>query len=70
MIDPKEDSRYFGENVWIYCDQHMRPHMTGWCTVSNRNKTLLKATEQVGAYKECLERGFELYDDFVKTLDK
>lgn len=67
MFDPKEDSRYFGENVWIYCDQHMRPHLTGWCTVSNRNKVALKATTQNEAYAECRERGFDLYSDWLKS---
>jgi hypothetical protein len=61
MIDPKEDSQYFGENVWIYCDQHMAPHLTGWCTVSIRNKRLLSATNESDAQDECRRRGFELY---------
>jgi hypothetical protein len=58
---PTEDEIAFGRKVWVYCDQHMRPHMTGWCTVSNRNKIKLAATTQNGAYEECKERGFELY---------
>lgn len=63
MADPKEDARVFGEGTWVYCNQHMRPHQTGWCTVSPRNKIALAATTLEEAYAECRARGFELYAD-------
>lgn len=58
-----EDEVEFGRKTWVYCDQHMRPHMTGWCTVSNRNKIKLDATSNDQAYSECRLRGFDLYQD-------
>ena len=66
-FDHKEDSRIFGEEAWVYCSQHMRPHRTGWCTVSPRNKTALEAKTLEAAYAECRERGFDLYDDMTRS---
>lgn len=49
---------------WVYCGQHLRPHKTGWCSVSAANhKKSLKATTEQGAYQECRERGFKLEAD-------
>lgn len=56
-----EDELAFGRKVWVYCNQHMNPHMTGWCTVSKRNKTKLEATNEEDARTECVAKGFELY---------
>lgn len=42
MADEKtEDAKVFGEDVIIYCGQHLNPHATGWCTVSLRDKVSL-----------------------------
>lgn len=60
---PTEDEIEFGRGRWIYCDQHMAAHMTGWCTVSNRNKTQLNATDIEDAFRECRARGLNLYSD-------
>jgi hypothetical protein len=60
---PTEDEIEFGRKVWIYCGQHMAPHMTGWCTVSNRNKILLNAKTLDEAVAECRENGYTLYSD-------
>ena len=68
--DPKEDARIFGENVWVYCDQHMRPHLTGWCTVGPRNKTKLDATDMKAAFQECRDKGYELYEDLQRKNQK
>ena len=57
---PTEDEIAFGRKVWVYCDQHLRPHMTGWCTVGKRSKTKLDATTESEAYSECMRRGFVL----------
>jgi hypothetical protein len=73
----KEERETFGENTWVYCDQHMRPHLTGWCTVGVRNKTKLNFTPSgdhqedcKAAVAECRARGFELYADFVAERQK
>lgn len=58
---PTEDELAFGRKVWIYCDQHMNPHMTGWCSVGIGHKTKLEATTQDEAYEECCQKGHELY---------
>jgi hypothetical protein len=56
-----EDAKYFGENVWVYCNQHLNPHMTGWCTVDNRNKILLEAKTAEAAGAECKAKGYTLF---------
>lgn len=58
-----EDEREFGSGVWVYCNQHLRPHQTGWCGVDNRNKTRLLATSYADAVVECRARGMRLYQD-------
>lgn len=58
---PTEDQIGFGRNVWIYCNQHLSVHRTGWCTVSNRNKILLEAKTDKEAIKECRAKGLKLY---------
>lgn len=61
-MDSVEDV-VFGENAWIYCRQHMRPHLTGWCGVDVRDKVGLgifgidKAKE---AYYKCVDFHFPL----------
>lgn len=56
-----EDEQAFGRNTWVYCNQHLRAHKTGWCTVGNRNKIKLDAKDGHEAVAECKSRGFELY---------
>lgn len=56
-----EDVKEFGENAWIYCSQHLRPHQTGWCTVPARDKRKLDATTESEAYEECKRRRLKLY---------
>lgn len=63
MSKDTEDAKCFGEDVIVYCDQHLAPHYTGWCTVGASHKTKLKATTMEEAGKECRLRGFRLYDD-------
>ncbi len=58
-----EDERTFGVDAWVYCAQHLRAHKTGWCTVSNRDKTKLEATTEKDAAEECRRRGFKLFSD-------
>lgn len=61
IIDLTTDEQYFGRAVWIYCNQHLRPHLTGWCTVSNRNKTKLDAMSSEAAYEECAAKDMKIY---------
>jgi len=62
-----KDVYVFGRNEWVYCKQHMRPHLTGWCTVDVKDKVGLGISNYVGseedAYKKCREFGLELYED-------
>lgn len=60
---PTEDEIYFGRKKWIYCSQHRRPHLTGWCTVNNRDKTSLDAITESEAIYECKALGFRLLRD-------
>jgi len=55
---PTEDEIAFGRNKWIYCSEHMGPHITGWCTVSARSKRPLEAQNGESAYEECNLRGY------------
>jgi hypothetical protein len=57
-----EDETEFGKNSWVYCNQHRRPHSTGWCTVDNSNKVKLEATNLIDARAECNRRGFPLLE--------
>lgn len=59
---PTEDEITFGRKKWIYCDQHLAYHLTGWCTVSNRCKTALEANDADEALLECRVRGFVLFE--------
>jgi len=37
MNKPTADFLAFGDD-WVYCNQHLRPHSTGWCSVGVRDK--------------------------------
>lgn len=68
VYDPKEDERVFGKDHWVYCNQHLRPHVTGWCTVDVRNKVGLGIygndnENMKKAYSKCREWGFKLFED-------
>lgn len=58
-----EDEIAFGKDAWVYCSQHCRPHQTGWCTVSPRDKVGLGVKTAEEAYTKCRTWGFGLYDD-------
>ncbi len=67
MMDehPTEDEIVFGVKAWVYCRQHMKPHMTGWCGVGNRDKVGLGLFGQPSAkraYEKCKEFGLEIYN--------
>lgn len=56
-----EDQKVFGINKWVYCNQHMRPHLTGWCTVGVRNKILLNVSTAEEAMEKCKELKLPVY---------
>lgn len=61
MPEITEDEKYFGRAVMVYCNQHLRPHSTGWCTVSIDNKIKLEADNIKDAYAECEALGLKVY---------
>jgi hypothetical protein len=61
MTDKQPEDLEFGEDAWVYCGQHLRPHRTGWCTVSKADKTLLSATNHEDAVAECEAKGLYLF---------
>jgi hypothetical protein len=64
--DLTEDEIAFGKGAWVYCTQHMRPHQTGWCSVSPSDKVGLGVTNAKNAVAKCRSWRFLLYSD-VKT---
>lgn len=56
-----EDERVFGKKAWVYCRQHLRPHLTGWCTVSCINKIGLGVKNEEEAYKKCKLLGLKIF---------
>ena len=58
-----EDEKAFGKDRWVYCKQHLRPHGTGWCTVSPRDKILLDAKDREAAYAEFRSKGWDIFGE-------
>lgn len=55
---------------WVYCDQHLRPHRTGWCTVPPANKVPLDipdegcdGSQEDAAYALCRAMGVDIYGE-------
>lgn len=63
--EPTEDELAFGKDAWVYCNQHMRAHQTGWCGVSPRDKVGLGVKTAQEAEAKCRAWGFELYVDLL-----
>jgi len=61
-LEPTEDYTVFGD-TWVYCSQHRRPHPTGWCTVSPRDKMGLGTNVASEAYDKCRAMGLYLHDE-------
>jgi hypothetical protein len=61
--DEEEDVAAFGRGAWVYCSQHCKPHQTGWCSVSPRDKVGLGVDNAEAAYQKCRDWGLELYGD-------
>ena len=68
MPENTEDYKKWGD-AWVYCDQHLRVHKTGWCGVGTHNKVFLCPgdTSQEEATQKAIDRGFKLGSaNFVK----
>lgn len=63
---PTEDELAFGKDAWIYCNQHCRPHQTGWCTVAPRDKVGLGVSTGEEAMAKCRAWKFPLYADLER----
>lgn len=61
MPEITEDEIYFGRHAFVYCDQHLRPHATGWCTVSLKHKQKLDAENIQDAYAECEAKELKVF---------
>lgn len=59
--DMTEDERVFGEAQWIYCAQHLRPHLTGWCSVPVSQKLGLGVSTEKEAYAKCALLGLSVF---------
>ena len=55
-----EDEIAFGRKAYVYCRQHLRPHMTGWCSVNNNQKIKLESKNEIDAFIECQEKKYTL----------
>ena len=61
--DEQPDVAAFGRGAWVYCSQHMKPHQTGWCGVSVRDKIGLGVKTAQEAYQKCRDWKLPLYQD-------
>ena len=58
-----EDEKAFGQDQWVYCKAHLKPHLTGWCKVGDYDKVGLGIKGQHNAqeaYEKCEEWGFNV----------
>jgi hypothetical protein len=60
---PTEDETVFGADAWVYCSQHVKPHQTGWCSVSVRDKIGLGVDNAQAAYEKCRAFGLKIYGE-------
>lgn len=61
MCDKRDDAKQFGKDAWVYCKQHLRPHVTGWCTVPNDQKLALDAKNLLDAVAECERKQLRIW---------
>ncbi|MFA7218976.1 MAG: hypothetical protein WC119_00425 [Synergistaceae bacterium] len=61
MSKKTDDFKEWGD-AWVYCNQHLRVHKTGWCTVSVNNKVCVCSGEKTEdeAEKKCKKWGFKI----------
>lgn len=60
-----EDELVFGKEQLVYCRQHLRPHSTGWCSVSVSEKVGLGTNDINEAYEKCRRLELYLYEDHI-----
>ena len=63
LSDEEADIAAFGRGAWVYCNQHMNAHPTGWCSVNPRDKVALGVTTAEEAAEKCRAWGFKLHGD-------
>lgn len=63
----EDDALEFGVDAIVYCRSHMRPHLTGWCSVGVRNKVALESGTISDALDECREKGYPIYGETPNT---
>lgn len=56
------DEIAFGRETFVYCRQHLKPHATGWCGVSPRDKIGLGVISVDEAYAKCRDWGLKIYN--------
>lgn len=61
-----EDEQVFGKDAWVYCNQHLAAHMTGWCPISVRDKLglgLFGDSKEREAFEKCRQFGLKLHGE-------
>lgn len=56
-----QDEQQWGSGVYVYCEAHRNPHLTGWCTVGAEFKRKLESTDHDSAIAECRRLGLPLW---------
>jgi len=62
LSDEQPDVQAFGRGAWIYCNQHLKPHQTGWCSVGVYDKIGLGVSTAQEAYAKCEAWGLKIFD--------
>lgn len=68
MSEIKNETEDVVLGEWVYCAQHLRPHRSGWCSVSVDDKLGLGSfpgtdhEQGVAAFSKCRRLGLKLYD--------
>jgi hypothetical protein len=62
---PTDDELVFGKDAWVYCYDHCKPHMTGWCGIGVSHKLglgLVGRSEEQNAYDKCELFNLRIYN--------
>lgn len=62
------DALVFGEKTYVYCTEHLNPHLTGWCTIEVDKKVGLGIKHEGHESRErardkCRSLGLRLFQD-------
>lgn len=64
---PTEDEKVFGKDTWVYCMDHVKPHLTGWCGVGVNRKLGLGISGGIDnvwhAVEKCHAFGLKIYGE-------